>query len=107
MLTGASIVSVNAVLYVMVTSSGTDISSGSSVHEERATARSSCAQKKGPPAIIPAPTMVEEKATWNWTAKNAPEDRPDTETEDSSILYDSSRKTCKLLSSYSSTRLVI
>src|SRR5829696_5524938 len=36
------------------------------------------AQPKGPPATIPAPFTRLEKAIWNWWAKNAPEDMPDT-----------------------------
>ena len=32
-----------------------------------------------PPAVMPAPMMVLEKATWNWTAMKPPEEIPDTE----------------------------
>ncbi len=32
-----------------------------------------------PPYEAPAPIMLAEKATWNWTAKTPPEENPDTE----------------------------
>ena len=38
-----------------------------------------------PPAMIPAPMMVLEKATWNCTAKDPPEDTPETEIRSLSI----------------------
>ena len=39
-----------------------------------------------PPAIIPAPMIVLEKATWNCTAKYAPEDSPEIEIRSLSTL---------------------
>src|SRR5215212_9882325 len=44
------------------------------------------AQPKGPPATIPAPFTRLEKAIWNWWAKNAPEDMPETVTPAGSSL---------------------
>jgi hypothetical protein len=35
-------------------------------------------QPYGPPATIPAPFTSLEKAMWNWCAKKAPEESPDT-----------------------------
>src|ERR1700685_2180756 len=34
-----------------------------------------------------APFRIEENATWNWTAKNAPEEKPETEVWVMSIEY--------------------
>ena len=36
-------------------------------------------QERTPPAVMPAPTIVPEKATWNCTAMKPPEERPDTD----------------------------
>ena len=32
-----------------------------------------------PPATTPAPMMILENATWNWTVKNPPDDSPEIE----------------------------
>ncbi|MFO0671348.1 MAG: hypothetical protein U0235_17245 [Polyangiaceae bacterium] len=37
------------------------------------------AQRYGPPAKIAAPTIFDEKATWNWTAMKPPDESPDVE----------------------------
>ena len=48
------------------------------MHRFRARASCPWAQANGPPATIPAPWTMAEKARWNWTAMKAPEDTPDT-----------------------------
>ena len=58
------------------------------------------AQLYGPPATMPAPLIIDEWATCNWTAKKPPEERPDTEVSLMSTLYlprDCFQKHCLVL----------
>ena len=54
----------------------------------RSDGTSSEAQKYGPPAVAPTPFTIEECATPNCTAMNAPEEIPETEVSLRSTLYD-------------------
>ena len=72
--------------FVFCTSGATVGEPVEDMHVVSAVVTEPCAHQNGPPAKIAAPTMIDEFATWNCTAKYAPAEKPETDDCVSSML---------------------